>query len=80
MSQPTATQTPEPYITVSRGGSGYFAVHLWWNPEMDGFYEPWETGLGRYADPVDAEREAIAWARDEGIRYQPPNLEGLTNK
>lgn len=60
-----------PYITVTSGLSGYFAVMLAWNPDLGGFYEPWETGVGRYRTAGEAEKEARAWADDEGVEYRP---------
>lgn len=61
-----------PYITVTHGMSGYFAVMLWWNPDMDGFYEPWDTGMGRYSTSAEAEQEAMEWAEEEDLRYVAP--------
>ena len=45
-----------PYITVTQGMSGYFAVMVWWNPE--GFEEPYQTGVGRYKTEKEAKIEA----------------------
>lgn len=61
-------ESHEPFITVTKG-MAWFAVQFWWNPE--GFWEPWETGIGRYADVTQAEDEAMAWAAAENIRYIP---------
>lgn len=58
------------YITVTRGMSGYFAVHMAWNPEQGGFYEPWATGAGRYAEREGAEREAKSWAESDELEYK----------
>ena len=58
-----------PVITTTHGMSGYFAVMYWWNPE--GFPEPWDTGIGRYATVEEARVEAQQWAEAEGIRYEP---------
>ena len=59
----------KPYITVTHGMSGYFAVHVWWNPE--GFWEPWSTGFGRYSDKAQAIAEARQWAEAEEMEYKP---------
>lgn len=59
----------EPYITITSGMSGYFAVHLWWNTDLGGFYEPWETGIGRYATIEEAIEEARDWAINEEMQF-----------
>lgn len=61
----------EPYITVYKSISGWKAIHLWWNPDMGGFWEPWQTGIGYYATAMEAEVEARAWAEAEGLEYKP---------
>jgi hypothetical protein len=60
-----------PYITVTEGMSGHFAVMVAWNSDLGGFYEPWETGVGRYATKQEAELEAQQWAADEEVEYRP---------
>lgn len=60
-----------PVISVTQGMSGYFAVMYWWNPEMGGFPEPYETGFGRYPDRASAIVEAVQWAKDENIKLDP---------
>lgn len=60
-------QTHEPFITVSSGMSGYFAVMMAW--DGDG-YEPWDTGIGRYPEKSGAVREAMQWALDEELEYK----------
>lgn len=57
-----------PFVTVTSGMSGYFAVMLVWKEE--GFYEPWTTGFGRYASKEDAAKEGKHWAEDEELEYQ----------
>ncbi len=60
-----------PYITVTLGMSGYFAVMIWLNkenPEMP-FEEPYQTGIGRYRTREKAEIEAKSWAAAEELRY-----------
>jgi len=64
----------EPFITVTSGISGYFAVMLWWNDEDgedEGFWEPWNTGIGRYATRAEAEKEARYWADLEELEFKP---------
>jgi hypothetical protein len=59
------------YITVTSGMSGWFAVHMGWNSEHGGFWEPWVTGSGRYPDRAGAEEEAKDWAAFEGVEFKP---------
>lgn len=59
------------FITVYKSIGGWKAVMLWWNPDMGGFWEPWETGLGGYETAAEAESEAKWWAEDEGLEYKP---------
>lgn len=71
--RPDPEKTPR-YITHTTErsvGGAFFAVHVWWNPEMGGFWEPWETGVGRYRRMEDAADEARAWAIDKGLPYFP---------
>ena len=58
----------DPFIGVTLGMSGYFAVLFTWNDEMDGF-EPYNTGIGRYHDKAGALAEGRAWAADEGLEF-----------
>lgn len=57
-----------PFISVTQGMSGHFAVLMWWNPE--GFYEPWDTGFGRYSTREEAIREARSWAEAEELEVR----------
>lgn len=60
------------YITVTEGMSGFFAVHIWLNEEEDfgPFWEPYQTGFGRYATREEAVVEAKDWADASGIEYK----------
>jgi hypothetical protein len=61
------------FITVTQGGSGWFAVEMWYNNEdyADyGFWEPWQTGMGRYETREEAIREAKWWAEESELEYQ----------
>jgi hypothetical protein len=60
-----------PYITITKGGAGWFAVYMWWAPEHGGYWEPWQTGIGRYATPAEAEKEGREWADAEELKYVP---------
>lgn len=65
---PLPLDTPRDFVTTSEGGRGWFAVHVWWNPE--GFYEPYNTGFGRYATKEEAIKEAKELAEEEGLEYR----------
>lgn len=60
------------FVTVTEAMSGHLAVIIWWNPEMGGFWEPWDTGIGRHLTEDDARVEAIDLAAKEGIPYLLP--------
>lgn len=62
------------FITVSRLANGFAAVCYWQNneePELGSFWEPWQTGIGRYTTELGAEEEALNWAFAEDIKYIP---------
>lgn len=67
----TKTSSKKSFITVTHGMSGYFAVQMWWNTDLGGFWEPWTTGAGRYATREEAHHEARMWAEMEELEYQP---------
>lgn len=60
------------FVSITEGGSGFFAVTYWWNPDMGGFWEPWDTGIGRYGHEDSARVEAIAIADAEHLPYLLP--------
>ncbi len=53
--------------TTHQGMSGWKAVSYWWNPE--GFWEPYDTGVGRYEKRKSAYQEA-----EEQARHQEQSL------
>jgi hypothetical protein len=67
--------TKKPFITTTQGMSGWFAVCYWFNTKEkdlpDGFWEPWDTGFGRYSTEEKAIEEAQSWAESEGLEYKP---------
>lgn len=64
------------WLEITAGMSGHFAVEVWLNPEMGGFVEPWQTGIGRYATPLEAYQEAKVLAETEDLPYvRRPDLE-----
>ncbi len=58
-----------PYVTISRGGSGWYAVILEWVAEHGGYWDVYVTGDGRYPSEIDAIPEAIEMAEMEGVRF-----------
>ena len=60
------------FITIAEGMTSFFAVHMWLNEEEDfgPFWEPYDTGIGRYATREEAEREAKQWAEETGMEYR----------
>lgn len=60
------------FITVTEGMSGFFAVHMWLNEEDEEFpfWEPYDTGMGRYATREQAEAEALEWADQTAMEYK----------
>jgi len=63
------TESKKSFITTTSGMSGYFAVMVSWNPDP-GFWEPWNTGFGRYATKAEAEVEGRIWAEAEELEFQ----------
>jgi hypothetical protein len=61
-------ETPKPYITVSSGMRGFYAVLMCWD-KVDQFYEPYNTGIGSYKTKREAVIEAKEWADAEGVEY-----------
>lgn len=61
------------YITTTYGMAGYFAVQIWWNDENPrcGFWEPYDTGLGRFTTEAEAAEEGREWAYSERIDFVP---------
>lgn len=65
----------EPYVTVTNGIRGFYAVLVvWWCDEDDdslpGFYDAHATGFGSYATEQAAVPEAVAWAQSEGVTFK----------
>lgn len=63
------------HITVTSGMSGYFAVHISWQTDgSGGYWEPYDTGMGRYKTYKEAADEGKRWAVEEGIEYKGRDL------
>ena len=58
----------KPYITTTKGMRGWFAVLVHWDSE--GFWEPWQTGIGSYKTQSEAEKEAREWATAEELEFK----------
>lgn len=58
------------FITTTFGMRGYFAVMMWWNPELGGFYEPYTTSDASFKTQQGAVEDAKFWARAEGLEYR----------
>lgn len=56
-----------PYVTISHGMRGYFAVLMHWH--IDGFWEPLQSGVGSFKTSEGAVEEAKIWAESEEVRY-----------
>lgn len=59
----------KPHITTTSGIRGWFAVEVHWHP--DGFWEPWQSGIGSHDDELGAIHEAINWAIMSELPYVP---------
>lgn len=66
-----STEKLKNFITTYESIGGWKAVMYWWNPDMGGFWEPWDMGLERYQDEAKAIEEAQTWAESEGLEYVP---------
>lgn len=59
----------KPFITVTRGLRGWFAVQMYWEREYGGFWDVWQSGIGSYETPEGAAQEGRQWAEAEGIEF-----------
>lgn len=57
------------FVTVYKPIAGWKAVQYWWNPDMGGFWEPWQTGSFAYATKEEAVEDALCWAEAEEIPF-----------
>lgn len=60
-----------PFITTYESLAGWKAVHVWWNPDLGGFWEPYETAPWGHETEEAAIRDAKDWAKSEGLEYRP---------
>jgi len=70
---PTATEPPveplRPFVSVTWGVRGWSAVLMWWNPDLDGFWEPWESHPHSFSTEAEAVPIARAWAETQGVEF-----------
>ena len=70
--RPPGTGEHAPFITVTQSGFGHcFAVMMWWNPDLGGFWEPYDTARARRDHKFEAVIDAKEWAAAEGLEYRP---------
>lgn len=69
----TPAQRPADYrghwISVYQPIAGWKAIEYWWNPDMGGFWEPWQTGFSAWATKDEAVIDAKVWAEAEELPY-----------
>jgi hypothetical protein len=70
------TKSPTPadcasFITVYKPIAGWKAVQYWWNPDPDlgGFWEPWQTGICAFNTEQSAIDDALFWAEMEDLPF-----------
>lgn len=62
---------PSPYITTHQSIAGWNAMHVWWNPDLGGFWEPCDVRRVQSADEGPAIVAALQWAAETGLPYKP---------
>ncbi len=66
------------FISIYKPIAGWKAIQYWWNPEMGGFWEPWQTGSFVHESSHAAWAEAQEWALAEDIPLIQYNSELTT--
>lgn len=70
--KPAGTGEHAPYITVTESAFGTcFAVMMWWNPDLGGFFEPYDSAAARHDNRQAAEADAWQWALESGLECRP---------
>lgn len=59
------------FISVYKPIAGWKAVQYWWNPDMGGFWEPYQTSDFAFSEKEKAQIVAQHWAKSEDIPYCP---------
>jgi hypothetical protein len=57
------------FITVYNPIVGWKAVQYWWNPDLGGFWEPWQTGFCAFNTEQSAIDDALFWAEMEDLPF-----------
>lgn len=69
------TEDKSPYITVYCPMAGYKAIMYAWFEDGDGgMWDVAQTSLCGYKTQREAVKEAMEWAKADGIRYKGPAL------
>lgn len=61
------------FISIYKPIAGWKAIQYWWNPDMGGFWEPYQTGMCAWNTQTEAELDAKLWAEAEEIPYMEPS-------
>lgn len=56
----------ERFMTAYQSISGWNAVEMWWNPDMGGFWEPYDVRRVQSDTPEPALAVARIWATESG--------------
>jgi len=59
----------KPYMTVTNGMRGWFAVLVVFN-QQEGFYEPFVSSPNSYTTKQQAIADGLAWAQSEDLQFQ----------
>lgn len=71
-----ADHPPVICVNIESAMSGYFAtLYRWTEDPTGGFYEPYDTGMGRYETWDGANAEGERWAKEIGCKFIPATEE-----
>lgn len=59
-----------PFVTITEGMRGFFAVLMCWNQEHGGFWEPWNSSDASFETYDEAIPDAKCWAEAENIEFK----------
>ncbi len=65
-----ADEAKKPYISVYNPIAGWKAIMYWWNPELGGYWEPYQTGMFAHKTRASAVIDAKLWAAAEELEYK----------
>lgn len=72
MINPDKTPTYITHTTERSVGGAFFAIMIKWDSEEGGFWDIWQSGIGRFDNIEDAAEEARQWADAEDLPYYDP--------